>query len=77
MKRRIVAVLLALCMCIGLLPATALAAGGITDVTGDDVYEGAGNVEFRLYTTDAYKLLKLADDSISAETTIDSVNAAS
>ena len=31
MKRRIAAVLLALCMCIGLLPATALAADAITE----------------------------------------------
>lgn len=29
MKRRIIAALMALCLCIGLLPATALAVGGM------------------------------------------------
>ena len=58
----------------GMIPtASAVDSEGITDITGDGVYGGRGNVEFRLYTTDAYKLLKLADPTITADTTINSV----
>ena len=58
----------------GAIPtASAVGSEGITDITGEGVYDGIGNVEFRLYTTDAYKLLKLADPTITADTTINSV----
>lgn len=43
MKRRIIAALMALCLCIGLLPATALAVG--------DIYEG--NDTFYYHITDS------------------------
>lgn len=37
MKRRIIAALMALCLCIGLLPATALAVGGRSNRSGYNV----------------------------------------
>ena len=77
MKRRIIAALMALCLCIGLLPATALAAGdnsGTIGVTGDGPYTTADrNVEFFLYTTQLYKLLMLAVPGTDEATTINKV----
>ena len=80
MKRRIAAVLLALCMCIGLLPATALAvetgteSAGVTDVTGGEPFTVLdASVDFRLDTTQLYKLLMLQAPETSAETEINSV----
>ena len=47
MKRRIIAALMALCLCIGLLPATALAADG-PEIAGDDAYTGIGTIRFTI-----------------------------
>ena len=74
MKRRIIAALMALCLCIGLLPATALAAEG-PEVTGEGPYDGLGTnlVYFHIGTTDIYKMAMLKDSSVTAKTDIDSV----
>lgn len=74
MKRRIIAALMALCLCIGLLPATALAAEG-PEVTGEGPYNGLGTnlVYFHIGTTDIYKMAMLKDPSVTAKTDIDSV----
>ena len=74
MKRRIIAALMALCLCIGLLPATALAADG-PEVTGEGPYDGLGTnlVYFHIGTTDIYKMAMLKDSSVTAKTDIDSV----
>ena len=66
MKRRIIAALMALCLCIGLLPATALAADG-PEIAGDDAYTGIGTIRFTISLQEMYKLLLL-----NAEETHDS-----
>ena len=50
MKRRIIAALMALCLCIGLLPATALAAGGSNTATGDYISldYGTGSADIKI-----------------------------
>ena len=74
MKRRIIAALMALCLCIGLLPATALAVEG-PEVTGEGPYDGLGTnlVYFHIGTTDICKMAMLKDSSVTAKTDIDSV----
>ena len=66
MKRRIIAALMALCLCIGLLPATALAVDG-PEIAGDDAYTGIGTIRFTISLQEMYKLLLL-----NAEETHDS-----
>lgn len=66
MKRRIIAALMALCLCIGLLPATALAVEG-PEIAGDDAYTGSGTIGFTISLQEMYKLLLL-----NAEETRDS-----
>lgn len=66
MKRRIIAALMALCLCIGLLPATALAVEG-PEIAGDDAYTDIGTIGFTISLQEMYKLLLL-----NAEETRDS-----
>ena len=73
MKKRMLAALVALVMVIGLVPGRALAAVPDANVTGDGIYTASGNVDFRIYTTQLYKLLLLKDETVTAATDITGV----
>jgi|GEM_PF-536624 len=78
MKRRIIAALMALCLCIGLLPATALAVDGNPALVDGEEYTGSGLVYYRIYEYQLLKMMFLAVDesersSIGADTEINNI----